>query len=254
MIIISNIKKALYFIISLMIATSCTTVEESDIKYVEINGKIVNEFTNEPIPNISFNLKTGLKHQNSENPSIWDWTETIENMEIATDKNGNFSAEIAYEELTNSLMLFRKNDDDYTRFVEGNLNKTIADINENTPFVIGVRHWEDLVITVKNVAPFDENDSVNIYVRQLNTPYDMHIITDIVNNGVQNQPSEGGVDNGLRPFWIGSNIDSEIKVHIQNGSKYSIQTTVTKNGETTVTWSDEIETIDGVLNEYEIVF
>jgi hypothetical protein len=250
--IISNIKKAVYFMIFLIIASSCTSVEESDLKYIEINGKIVNDFTNDPISNISFNLKTGLKHQNSENPSVWDWTEIFENIEITTDENGVFSTEIAYKDLSNSLIFFREDDNDYTRFVKGNLGKTIADINNNAPIVIKVRHWEDLVITVKNIDPYDENDRVNIYVRQTNTPLDMHIITEIVNNGVQNQQTAEGDDNGLRPLWIGSAVDSEIKVHIQNGSKYSIQTTVTKNGITTVTWSDEIETIDGILNEYEV--
>jgi len=250
---ISNITKTVYIFILLLVANSCSTIDESDVKYIEIKGKIVNQYTNESIPNISFNLKTGLKHQNSEGSPIWDWTEIIEDMEITTDENGNFSEQIAYEDLTNSLMLFKSNDTNYTQFVEGN-NKTIADINENTPFVIGVRHWEDLVITIKNSTPYDENDSINIYVRQLNTPYDMSIVTEIVNNGVQNQPCLVGDDDGLRPFWIGKNIDSEMMVHIQNGSKYSIQTTITKNGITTVTWSDEIETINGTLNEYEIIF
>lgn len=247
-----RITNKLIFFILLIVATSCAKVDESDLKYIEIKGKIVNQYTNEPIPNISFNVRTGLKHQNGEDPSIWDWTETLDYIDITTDEQGEFSEQIAYESLTNSLVFSRKNDDTYTQFIEGNLNNTIADISENNPFIIGVRNWEDLVITVKSIDPYDENDSINIYVRQSNTPLDMSIVTDIINHGDQNQPQSIATDDGLRAFWIGNNVDSEITVHIQNDSYYSIQTSVTKNGIETISWTDEIEMTNGIVNEYEI--
>lgn len=241
----TKIVLSVYIVILSILLSSCIKVDQSDIKYKDIKGKIVNQVTGEGIPNISFKIATVLKHQEGVVISL---NEPVDFIEIETDENGNFAETIGYTELSNKIVFLKEYDENFTGFIEGFKEKTVADINDTNPFVLGIRKWEKLELSFKNTNPYDANDTIELSVYQYNTPVDRYVVTEIVNNGIVSH------DNLFLHghAWKGKSTDSMIKINIQNGTRFQVRWKVTKNAVTTSYSSDEIETISGIVNEFEI--
>lgn len=129
----------------------------------------------------------------------------------------------------------------------------MEEIKANPNVIFHARQWETLKIKLKNTSPFDNNDSVSLGFLEDNTSYVNIPIYNIINNGVSNQPWPEET-NLLTPYWVGSNIDSEVFVRLQNDTTYSVFWYVRKNGVSSTFHSQMTNTLSGQINLYQINF
>lgn len=242
-------KKLFVFLVISMIFSGCNLEDESHT--FKATGKLLNQVTQAPIPN----AKIYYKVTHISGTGAWAYETEISNGFTITDDEGNFNADLKYTDKKNLIFYFFKLDDEFsTAILDTKQNFTLAELKATPSLEFHVREWEKLRIKVRNISPFDNNDAIEVSpVFPSNTSYISSPIYNIINNGVVNQ-SYSGDSISLRPYWIGTNIDSEIFIYIQNDTTFIIHWNVRRNGVNTSHHSQTINTLSDQENFYQIDF
>lgn len=230
----------------LLMLTSCVVDDEN---YAEINGRIERNATGEGIADQKLVVTTKVIHGSG----LFSYTEDIDTREVTTDVNGNFSVTLnAPNNAFVSIYRLEAEDDPYTDFGIENF-----EINED--ILIKVDKYVYFKITIKNTAPFDENDYV--FVNFFTLP-GQSFRTNIENFGVENTmhpaedlPGGGGVGPYEEASWNGTNVNSIVYYKIpENSEAHKLYWVKRKNGNETIGFTDNIPFIVDEINTYNFEY
>lgn len=221
---------------------SCS--DDNDPIAMKVNGKLVNQVTATPIPNATIFYRVFQVV----GTGTFSYDEEISTGSVVTDSDGKFTANIKYVNKANVIIQFDKVDDAFsTAILDQKKGFSLKELKQNPNVTFTAREWETLRVKIKNTNPFDSHDAVSIYISINNTNYINTPIYNIINYGVANQ-------NEFEPYWVGTNIDSEVFFRIQNGTSYYVFWYPVKNGVSTTNYSAETTTLSGQENFYQVNF
>lgn len=201
-------KKIILILAIVIFSSSCS----NDDKYITIKGRVERIINGEGIPNQIVNLNISQVHEGSFGTYISD----IESKQVTTDINGNFTANVKYADRM-VVGVFKSQDANYATFELKNFNPS-----EN--IIIGVHKFVKFKIYVKNINPFDENDSINVNLVSRSV---QNFVENIENFGNNNDISS----NYLDPSWKGTNVNSIIYYNVpENAEDYNLVCYKYKNG------------------------
>lgn len=232
----------------LFLFTSCEKIFNNEkLETITVKGIVTNDVTEEPISNLTFycyvSYRTG---------SGW-FVEThkVSETKITTDENGLFTATIPYKIDVDNIFFFGKYDDEYTSIYPHNRFSYTDLKKESNHLILHARRYEKYKIVIKNTQPFDENDSISVYLgdRYKFAGYDL--VDSIINYGSKpiyfSNSSLVTVTN-----WVGKNIHSEIHGQFQDGSVYLLYWIVKKNNRLSEVRTPEIIVRNDTLNYFEL--
>lgn len=222
---------------------------EDDLESISFNGRLTSEVTDEPIGNITIvGRTTGVRGS-----GLFSSTYEIDRQEVQTNANGEFSMFVDYESYDfTAVNIFKGAGGDCTELLEMKRNFFVAEV-ENKTFDLKARRLYPIEIRVKNVEPFDEEDSIYISIVELdpNNPYDRAF--DIENFGVQNQPrdpNQTGVGENL--YWVGENVNSVLRSKVQEDAVMILHYSVYKNGNLEPYQTEPIPTVNNGVTRFEL--
>jgi hypothetical protein len=210
---------------------SCIKVHyEENLNDFLFEGKVVDEVTNEPVANMEIVYEVCEIIPGS----IFYRCSTKDEGTIKTDANGKFSVVVHYEDKDNDLKFYTNSKNDN---YDGNtfpLNYSIEKlINEGVP-EIKVNRYASLKITVKNINPINEDDSISIrYFSDDDELFRSYTLMreSLINYGNTNVFFDNGNSISGMLIWNGKNVHSGIEGKIPAAYKsVYIDYTVKKNG------------------------
>lgn len=242
-------KATIFVLIMTALLLGSCSAEDDGQNSIEVSGKLVSEVTGEGIAR-------GVMYVLVEEyigSGMFGYLKEISSQEIETDEDGYFTANLRFKDKENGMLFQQINEELATGILDSKRTFKISELDGNESLIFEAREYKELIIKLKNTSPFDEEDFISISIFQSNTSYFNSVIYGIENFDDQNEPwGPPASENGLNPFWIGDNVDSNIYGHIQEGASYIIVWNVRKNGIVTEYKSDRIETISGEINSFEI--
>lgn len=242
-------KKITTLLIALILTFSFIGCNEDDLETIEVKGRLVSEVTGDPIPNVPV---IGLS-QSSRGTGLFSSNYDIDRQFTETDTQGFFNLSVGYEDYnSNWIWVFKGESNVCTEFLNTERIYPIPELDGNE-LTVEVRKLYPMEIKVKNVNPFDEEDSIYIHLIELmpNNPYNRLFTAE--NFGVENQPrnpDQVGVIDNL--YWVGENVDSVLNGLVQEDAEIMIYYSVMKNGELISYSSELIPTVNEGTTYYEI--
>ncbi len=164
-----------------LLFSSC--VEDTNLRAVNISGKIVSVISGKGIANATLISKVNTYGGSG----ILSYVREISSQRITTDTEGNFSATLYYENSGN-VFLFDKEDDEYsTQILTSKKNFYLSELEGDDLLIFNVRKFEELEIKVKSIVAYDEDDTISVSIYESNTNYIRGVIYSIKNFGNINE-------------------------------------------------------------------
>lgn len=222
-----------------------------DLSSIQVRGRVISEVTGEPLANVPV---VGLS-QGVRGSGIFSSTYDIDRQSVLTNVEGNFIMFLDYEDYDrNFARIFKDAGDCCTEFLNLDNPYRLGEL-EGRNILITTREVFPVEVTVRNIDPFDENDSIYIHLVTVdpNNPYNR--IFDVENFGVENQPRDpnqtGFVDN---LYWVGEDVHSILRSYIQEGGTMTLHYSVKKNGNLESYETEPIPAISNGTAYYEILY
>ncbi len=236
---------------ALLSMTSC--VKSGLPNSAAIHATIVSEVTGEPIAGAKVYV-TVSSQKGVSGGYIYD--EVLDSFTTTSDANGRISCPVKYNDDPYIDVKFEKADDSYsTGFLPQKTDFSIAELKQPSELMFYVRRYAALIINVKSIAPFDDNDAIGVDVFQQGSNYSSGFVESIQNFGIANQPpGYPAADNGTNPYWIGKNVNATIYGKLQEGTTYAISWNIRKNGINTEYKSATFTTTLNGVNSYDIQY
>lgn len=239
----------------ILILVALTTVlgscSKDDLRTISVNGRVISEVTGDPIANVPV---IGLA-QGVQGSGIFGFTYDIDRQTVQTNAEGFFVMSLGYEDYDrNFIRIFKDASDCCTEFLNIGGVHTLAEL-ENRNLEVTVRKLYPITIKVKNVDPFDDNDSIYIHIIEVdpNNPYNR--VFEVENFGVQNQPrdpNQTGIGDNL--YWVGQNVDAILRSFVQEEAEMTLHYSVEKDGDLTSYETVPIPTVENGVTYYEILY
>lgn len=242
-------------VLSLIAISSC---DLDGLNRQEVSGVLISEVSGKGIANTSLTATV----LSASGYGIFSSSNQVSRKEITTNHQGEFSLSVKYEDRDNWVW-FTKNDEEKSTDILNIVPRFYISELDEGPATLYVREFHPLEITVKNVDPFDSEDAIYVSVfftvqendNDINFRYTHSVIYDIVNRLDENLPHTYPVtDNGLRPDWIGDQVDSTIYGRLQEATTYKVIWSVRKNGVVTEYSTDFIPTDADAVNRVQIMY
>ena len=233
--------RILFYLLIIGLVSSCSKDDSEQL--VEVKGRIINEITNEGIKGAPISVFVEEYYSD-----FFGGFLDIDNKSGFTDDNGNFSFSVKYSNQDNYFSFFSE-DEFNTTDILGRNDRFLFDEAKSGDLIFKVRRKGKLKITLKNLNPFDEHDSVSFSIFQ-DLGYNPTVY-EINNYGVENESIEGYE---LNPHWIGMNVDSTIYSTLEEGHTYQLTVHTTKNGIETNYVTPQFETSISEMNEYTLEY
>ncbi|MCF6308418.1 MAG: hypothetical protein L3J09_10730 [Flavobacteriaceae bacterium] len=233
-----KIQKIFFYLLSIGLGFISSCSNDDDM-YVNIKGKIVSQVTNEGVSDAPIFI--------SSNEVYGSWGGgfiVVDNNSGFTDANGDFSLSLKYSNNNNIFSFYSGNEFSFTDILEPNNNLRFEEAT-NGELIFKVRRKAKLKITLKNINPFDENDSISFSIHQ--SLGFQAMVYQIDNFGVENFYIE---NYPLYTHWVGENVNSNIFSTLVEGATYKLRIFINKNGVQTDYFTPEFETDLANLNEY----
>ncbi|HHT9079226.1 hypothetical protein K5L04_07220 [Flavobacterium psychrophilum] len=231
-------KKIILIFSIIIISLSCSKDDEN---YININGKVIYQSTNNSIANAKLHVKTKILNSPESNWSYWS---EIDSKEAITDSNGNFNITLKSENSSNVLVsIFVENTDNY------NSSDTGYEVSKSNNIIIPLTKLEKLKIYINNTNPFNSNDTGGFYLSQWLGNVSLLNFQNFGNPNESYESQPGIYQNST--FWKGTNINSIVNYNVEENKPCTISWSYTKNGILTENIS-QIPIISNQINEFHI--
>jgi hypothetical protein len=239
------LKRIITKLLLLGIVLSHLACEKEDaLQTVVIEGRLIDQFTNEGIANASIN---GTSFQ-KEGSGLFSYNRDIDQNIVLTDEEGKFSLPLNFDSQENLFVLARIRDTISTYFRKSYRYESALDTNGIT---IIVKKYTPLQVRIKNINPFDEDDRFSFDVdspaETLGAAYFTRTIDGI--------PFwEATENNGKHLYWVGDTVEATIIGYVLANTSMRIRWSVRRNGVWTTYQSDLMNPLEEGLNEFEIFY
>ena len=217
------------YIITILFAifflVSCKKLERS--KTVLVQGIVYNSSNNQPFYNSDIYINATI----SNSSGFINSDKTLKFFHLKTDQKGAFQTSITYKK-DNDFFEFDKIIDNQNNISYPKENKyLISDIEAHQKIILYAKPLLKMDIEVKNTKPYDENDAVYFYIIPQKANYNINIINNIQNFGLDNESNNlSKISDQSNPFWVGCNVNSIIHASVQENISFIFYWNVRKNG------------------------
>lgn len=233
------------FIVFVVMAASCSKDDNNGDGegMATVKGRIVSGVTNEGIKNAPIAVFSEEYYK-----ELFGGYFDIDNTTGMTDDNGYFSVSLRYSNPDNFFTFYSEDEFKTTQILNRN-DRFIMETATSGDLVFEVRRLGKLKIILKNIDPFDENDSVSFTIFQ-GLGYNPAVYQ-IDNYGVEN----GYIENyPMNTHWVGKDVNSVIHSTLEEGQTYRLIVNTTKNGIHTNYTTEEMNTSLSILNEFTLTY
>ncbi len=222
--------KNLKYVLLLFLAVNISCFENNEnLNDFLLEGKVVDDVTNEPVSNIEINYEVCDIIPGS----IYYRCSKKDEGKISTDSNGEFSVVINYEEMDNDLKFYTNSKNDkYDASPYQYRYKIETLMNDELP-VIKVSRLVPVKINVNNINPFNEEDQIVIhnFKEEGGFGYYNLVRKSITNYENQNVIYDDGTTYTNALEWKGASVNSLIEGKLSGGyKKVFIEYEIIKDG------------------------
>ncbi len=237
------------FLLFIIVLFGLNCKKDASINTLTVRGHVLSEITNKPFPN----SKVFITVYKTVYFGYMPLTASIDHKNTITDSLGNFTSDIIIDNDSSTVIRFEKIADKQSGDLVKNAEFSFLLFRQNPITNLYVRQYADLIINLKNVIPFDNNDQVSISYFVTGSSLSHDPVDSVINYGLINQPYlPPAYNDGKNLFWIGKDVNSTIAIKVQESTTFQIFWTAKKNNIITSYKSQIFNTSINSVNKFEI--